>query len=176
VLGREVGVPKRYLEVGVGHTFYVAEAVTKDLSQNLATPCRTAHRRVPLRSAGRSRQFHSRALLARSMRTEILTESTPKLLSLSASQVGALRACGRRLASSQKWWREAAEEECVGSVIHIAGADAGQWSVRVSDAIGFVAVPGLELRRSRCLTFSICLACLALVRDWMTRNCRHPLA
>jgi hypothetical protein len=82
------------------------------------------------------------------MRTEIVTESQRKILALTASEASGLSAIGTRLASQKEWWGatdadgEAAEDR---SIVRVQPVGHDQWAVRVSDAVGVIAVGDLEL-------------------------------
>lgn len=80
------------------------------------------------------------------MNVVTLTESESASVALTPEQASALRAVGRRLASSKVWWGAADAKSADRSVIVVEPRDDGQWAVRVSDAVGFVTVPGLQLQ------------------------------
>lgn len=82
------------------------------------------------------------------MRAETVTESQPKVLNLSSAEAGGLAAVGARLASQKEWWgadgdAEAAEGR---TIIRVQPVGPEQWSVRVSDAVGVIAVSDLQLQ------------------------------
>lgn len=82
------------------------------------------------------------------MRTERLTESADGRLHLTESQAVALAHLGRILASRKAWWGEKAEDEDVGrerTVIRCTPESPGVWKVRVADAVGVIAVEGLQI-------------------------------
>ena len=59
-----------------------------------------------------------------------------------------LDALGKRLASNTTWWGAIDEfegETVERSVIRVRRTPAGKWMVRVSDAIGVIAIPGLQI-------------------------------
>jgi 5-methylcytosine-specific restriction enzyme subunit McrC len=78
------------------------------------------------------------------VRTEVLTESTPRRVRLSQEQAKALEAAGVRLAGDATWWGQG-DDEPVRSVIECAPAPDGDWIVRVADAIGVVVVGDVQL-------------------------------
>ena len=69
------------------------------------------------------------------MRTEVLVESRPAHLRLSAREADALTRIGRRLASDQSWWG-GAEDAIERSLIECLPTGGGMWRVTVRDAIG----------------------------------------
>jgi hypothetical protein len=82
------------------------------------------------------------------MRTETLTESQPKVLILTPGEARGLAAVGTRLASQKEWWG-AADADGDGAegrtIVRVQPEGPDQWSVRVSDAVGVIAVGELEL-------------------------------
>jgi 5-methylcytosine-specific restriction enzyme subunit McrC len=75
-----------------------------------------------------------------------LTESQPATMQLTQGQAVALAAAGRRLASSKSWWGDPdGSENEERTVIRVRPAGAGEWEVRVADAVGAVAVADLQL-------------------------------
>ena len=78
------------------------------------------------------------------MRNETLTESRSTLLSLSASEAGALRALGQQLASKATWWgaerRAPADDTSERSVISCVETAVGAYTVTVANAVGLIAV------------------------------------
>ncbi|MFN8622964.1 MAG: hypothetical protein U0869_19675 [Chloroflexota bacterium] len=81
-------------------------------------------------------------------RDELLTESSERILELSASEAEALRATGRRLASSKTWWGAGATDDeppIDRTVIRVREVGDGRWSVRVADAVGVVSVGSLQI-------------------------------
>lgn len=81
------------------------------------------------------------------MRYETLIESRSEILELAPEQAEALRRTGRRLASDRTWWGadEEGEESSDRTVIRCRAAGAGRYSVRVSNAVGVVSLPDLQL-------------------------------
>lgn len=81
------------------------------------------------------------------MRTETVTESVPKVVALSADEARGLAAVGARLASQKDWWGAGAEGDATEgrTVVRVEPAGPDQWSVRVSDAVGVIAVGDLQL-------------------------------
>jgi 5-methylcytosine-specific restriction enzyme subunit McrC len=80
-----------------------------------------------------------------SIRTETLVESTRAVLSLTQTEAAALQAAGRRLASNRAWWGESAAPPGERTVIRCNPLGAGQWEVRVSDAIGLISINTIQL-------------------------------
>ena len=82
------------------------------------------------------------------MRTETLTESKRRVLTLTPGEASGLSAVGARLASQKGWWGAAdaggddAEER---SIVRVQPVGPDQWAVRVSDAVGVIAVGDLQL-------------------------------
>jgi 5-methylcytosine-specific restriction enzyme subunit McrC len=77
-------------------------------------------------------------------------ESRPADLEVTVAQAQALQDLGRRLASERSWWGTDDIEEAEGSerrqsVIACSRLTRTRWRVTVRDAIGVVAVPGLQL-------------------------------
>lgn len=83
------------------------------------------------------------------IRVESLQESQPGVLALTDRQARALAAAGKRLVSRKTWWGDSGlpdgESEASATVIRVEPYGAGQWSVRVNDAIGVIALDDLEL-------------------------------
>lgn len=84
------------------------------------------------------------------MESFTLTESVPKVLPIAREAALALGAAGRRLASKKSWWGEAEagsdDEELSERKTVVRCTQAGdEWSVRVSDAVGVVSVPEVQL-------------------------------
>ena len=82
------------------------------------------------------------------MRFETIQESLDTELPLTAVDAMHLEALWKRLASNTTWWGETDEAEgepLVRSVIRAQRTPAGSWMVRVSDAIGVIAIPGLQI-------------------------------
>lgn len=78
------------------------------------------------------------------MRVEHLVESRPRIVAMSHEEAEELQAVGKRLASKATWW--GAEVGPVGgTVLRCTPEGPDQWTVRVSEAIGIVAIPGLQL-------------------------------
>lgn len=77
------------------------------------------------------------------MRTETLVESRTQEVSMSHEEAKALQAAGKRLASDTPWW--GTEELSVDrTVLQCTQCGPGRWKVRVSDAVGIIAVPGVQ--------------------------------
>jgi 5-methylcytosine-specific restriction enzyme subunit McrC len=75
-----------------------------------------------------------------------LTESQPATMRLTQGQAVALAAAGRRLVSSKSWWGDPdGSENEERTVIRVRPAGAGEWELRVADAVGAVAVADLQL-------------------------------
>ncbi|HEY9404777.1 MAG TPA: hypothetical protein VIQ24_19125 [Pyrinomonadaceae bacterium] len=82
------------------------------------------------------------------MRTERLTESAEGYLALTESQAMALARLGRNLASRKAWWGEKPEDVDAHkerTVIRCTPERPGLWRVRVADAVGVIAVDGLQI-------------------------------
>ncbi len=79
------------------------------------------------------------------MRTETIIESRDAVLSLEPREADALNRLGERLASRTGWWGDDGEEARVRSVIRARPLSDGRWTVRVSDAVGLVAIDSLQL-------------------------------
>src|SRR5262249_31670597 len=82
------------------------------------------------------------------VRTESIQESSDTELPLSDGEAVHLDALGKRLASNTTWW--GATDEVEGypverSVVRVRRTPAGKWLVRVSDAVGGIAIPGLQI-------------------------------
>lgn len=77
-------------------------------------------------------------------RVECIVESVPSEIALDESQAVALNDLGRRLASQKVWWGEEGDSK-EQSVIRCSPLGMGSWRVRVADAVGVVAVPGLQV-------------------------------
>jgi hypothetical protein len=83
------------------------------------------------------------------MRAETVTESQPKVLTLSSAEARGLAAVGARLASQKEWWGAADADLDPGegrTIIRVQPVGPEQWSVRVSDAVGVIAVGDLQLQ------------------------------
>ena len=77
------------------------------------------------------------------MRTETLVESQTQEVSMSREEADALKAVGKRLASDTPWW--GTEESSVDrTAVQCTQCGPERWKVRVSDAVGIVAVPGVQ--------------------------------
>ena len=82
------------------------------------------------------------------MRTEYVQESKETELPIDDSEAADLDALGKRLASHTTWWGETDEldeEVPEKSVVRVRRTPAGKWIVRVIDAIGVIAIPGLQI-------------------------------
>jgi hypothetical protein len=81
------------------------------------------------------------------MRTEYIQESRETELPLTDLEAAHLDALGKRLASHTTWWGETEldEEAPEKSVVRVRRTPDGKWIVRVVDAIGVVAIPGLQI-------------------------------
>ena len=78
------------------------------------------------------------------MRTLAVIESQDANVSLSQQEAEALRAAGRRLASTSTYWgADTAPEER--SVLGCRPRGRGRWTLRVRDAVGVIAIPGLQV-------------------------------
>ncbi len=85
------------------------------------------------------------------MRSRELTESRPQRLELSESEAAALRGLGQRLVGSKTYWgspeppREDDDPADQRTVIRCQYVEAGLYDVVVSNAVGIVALPDLQL-------------------------------
>lgn len=82
------------------------------------------------------------------MRTETLTESQPKVLTLASDEARGLAAVGARLASQKAWWGATDADVEAGegrTIVRVQPIGPEQWAVRVSDAVGVIAVGDLQL-------------------------------
>jgi 5-methylcytosine-specific restriction enzyme subunit McrC len=79
------------------------------------------------------------------MRTETVTESQDARLQLTERQAECLREAGSRLASKRQWWGNEGEARVDRSVIRCSALGGDSWRVRISDAIGVVAIPDLQI-------------------------------
>jgi len=81
--------------------------------------------------------------------SEHLYESTPRVLALTDRQARALAAVGKQLASKKAWWGDTelpdGDSKSAASAIRVEPYGAGQWSVRVNDAIGVIVLDDLQL-------------------------------
>jgi 5-methylcytosine-specific restriction enzyme subunit McrC len=77
-------------------------------------------------------------------RSVTLVESQDSLIELSDDEASALEAVGRSLASKRDWWGSAGDDKQA-SVVACRPAAPGRWHVRVSDAVGIIALPSLQL-------------------------------
>lgn len=81
------------------------------------------------------------------MRVEWVTETAPRVLDLSEDEAIALTAAGKRLAGSGEYWGQVTDS--VGSadrtVIRCDRLAPGQYRVVVTEAVGIVALPSLQL-------------------------------
>lgn len=74
-----------------------------------------------------------------------VVESATTTLPLAADQAEALRALGRILAGKGRWWGSGTDEAPASSVISVVSAGAAGFTVRVSDAVGVIAAPGVQI-------------------------------
>jgi 5-methylcytosine-specific restriction enzyme subunit McrC len=82
------------------------------------------------------------------MRVESIQESRDTELPLTPVEAMHLDALGKRLTSETTWWGETDEEDgntFERTVIRVRRTPAGSWTVRVSDAVGVIAIPGLQI-------------------------------
>lgn len=73
-----------------------------------------------------------------------LRESRDFTAELSDDEAAGLQALGKRLAGSTEWWG-AAGEAGDRSVVTCTPAGAGKWTIRVSDAVGLIRLPSLQI-------------------------------
>lgn len=69
-----------------------------------------------------------------------LTESTTATVRLSSTEASGLQALGKRLASSKTWWGSSGAEETDRTIIRLTPAGGDKWELRVTDAVGAIAV------------------------------------
>ena len=82
------------------------------------------------------------------MRTETLTESQRRVLTLTPSEASALSDIGTRLASQKEWWGATdaiGEADGDRSIIRVQPVEPDRWAVRVIDAVGVIAFGDLQL-------------------------------
>ncbi len=82
------------------------------------------------------------------MRTETLTESQRKVLTLTLGEASGLSVIGTRLASQKEWWGATDADADVPedrSIVRVQPVGPDQWAVRVSDAVGVIAIGDLQL-------------------------------
>jgi 5-methylcytosine-specific restriction enzyme subunit McrC len=80
-------------------------------------------------------------------RSETIRESAEVILDLDEDMAAALTRLGKNLAGKKSWWGhvddgDTSPDRTVIRVDHRGGA---RWAVRVNDAVGVIAVPGLQL-------------------------------
>src|ERR1017187_8026439 len=78
---------------------------------------------------------------------QTLVESTPSVVSMTVQQASALNDLGKTLASKKPWWGEDEEtgQTAEKSIIRCVPEADGAWEVTVANAVGVIAVDGLEL-------------------------------
>ena len=74
-----------------------------------------------------------------------LVESQHSILQLSDDEALALQQLGRELAGKKEWWGRTSEPEREASVISCVSAGQHLWRLRVSDAVGVISLPSLQL-------------------------------
>src|SRR5689334_999380 len=81
------------------------------------------------------------------MRVETVPESQPKVLTLSSAEARGLADVGARLASQKEWWGADGDAEATQgrTIIRVQPVGPEQWSVRVSDAVGVIALGDLQI-------------------------------
>lgn len=79
------------------------------------------------------------------MREFTLIESQDSILDLTVDEASALQEVGRQLAGRSEWWGQATGEEQAASVLSCTPVGPERWRVRVSDAIGVIALSSLQL-------------------------------
>nr|WP_090276609.1 hypothetical protein [Mycolicibacterium komanii]CRL70041.1 5-methylcytosine-specific restriction enzyme subunit McrC [Mycolicibacterium komanii] len=82
------------------------------------------------------------------VRTLRLIESTDKRLALTPAEAAGLRRIGKVLASQKRWWGddpEETDESPARAVVRCTGLSDGEYSVRVSDAIGVIGLGQTQL-------------------------------
>jgi 5-methylcytosine-specific restriction enzyme subunit McrC len=71
---------------------------------------------------------------------QLLTESTTTTVRLSDADAAGLQALGRRLSSTKTWWGDDGQDPSERTVIRVSPLGDGEWTLRVADAVGAVAV------------------------------------
>ena len=81
------------------------------------------------------------------MRVEGMTETAPRVLDLSEDEANALTAAGKRLAGSGEYWRHVTDSDSPAerTVIRCDRLAPGRYRVVVTEAVGIVALPSLQL-------------------------------
>jgi len=81
------------------------------------------------------------------LKSIVLIESAPQIITLTAVEAEQLRSIGRRLKSEKGWWghQSDTEEETDRSAIWVQQAAATAYSVTVSNAVGAIALGDLQL-------------------------------
>lgn len=74
-----------------------------------------------------------------------LVESQHSVLQLSDDEAFALQQLGRELAGKSEWWGRTSEPDRQASVISCVSAGQHLWRLRVSDAVGVISLPTVQL-------------------------------
>lgn len=74
-----------------------------------------------------------------------LVESRDSIVHLSVDEASSLQSVGKQLAGAKKWWRDEGESARDHSVVRCSPLGEGRWQIRVSDAIGVIGLPGLQV-------------------------------
>jgi 5-methylcytosine-specific restriction enzyme subunit McrC len=83
--------------------------------------------------------------LALDIRQVTITESQDAVLDLSDDEATTLQAVGRQLAGTGKWWGSDERDSRDASVLTCIPTGTGRWRVRVSDAVGVIGLPSLQV-------------------------------
>ena len=83
----------------------------------------------------------------REKRQLTLVESRDSIVSLSDDEAAHLESLGRQLAGSSEWWGAGAQEEPARSpsVTSCIALGDGKWRIRVSDAVGLIGLPSVQI-------------------------------
>ena len=80
------------------------------------------------------------------MRSETITESNATDVSLTDRQAEELRLVGRRLAARTEWWGDSPADIDTRTVVRCDRSAGDDYAVRVDNAIGVIAVDGLQIQ------------------------------
>ena len=129
----------------IGHTFFMQEHLTRDRLKGIW------ERKIgPLieeyffDQPDRAREFSLKHFWPESYDVQVkyLVETREQVIAMSDGQADELRAVGKRLA---KMWWGAEEASTEHSVLRCNPKGPGEWFVHVNDAIGMIAIEGLQL-------------------------------
>ncbi len=74
-----------------------------------------------------------------------LVESRDSIVDLSDDEAATLQFVGRQLAGTKKWWGSDSDSGPDPSVVTCSPVGQGRWRMRVSDAIGMIGLPSLQV-------------------------------